>query len=207
MHDHIGMIMRITREYSGNLNIIIVMKAISLFLGLILAMPILTFGHAVSDNTSPSSESSNEAVADHQEINLYTFEYQVLPVLASYLPPQPESIALLSRPEFATDSLGIKVDLAPCDIAVTVVGEGDERAVVWTMPEPPKVPLAQYIAYIPDKDNGNYRIFYLEKSFDFGNGPLWVLGTATPEGHSNYGDVDNPESPEKFADLIYSVIR
>lgn len=183
------------------------MKAISLFLSLILAMPILTFGHQALDNTSPSSESSNEAVVDQQEINLYNFEYQVLPVVASSLPLQPESTVLLSRPEFATDSLGIKVDLAPCDIAVTVVGEGDEQAVVWTMPAPPRVPLAQYIAFIPDKNNGYYRIFYLEKSFDFGNGPLWVLGTATPEDHSNFGDVDYPESPEKFADLIYSVIR
>lgn len=183
------------------------MKAISLLLSLILAMPILTFGHQALDNTSPSSESSNEAVVDQQEINLYNFEYQVLPVVASSLPLQPESTVLLSRPEFATDSLGIKVDLAPCDIEVTVVGEGDEQAVVWTMPAPPRVPLAQYIAFIPDKNNGNYRIFYLEKSFDFGNGPLWVLGTATPEDHSNFGDVDYPESPEKFADLIYSVVR
>lgn len=201
------MIVRIICEYYGNLIVSIIMKALTLLLSMILAMPVLTFGHEAPDNTSPSSESSDEAVVDHQEINLYSFEYQVLPVLASYLPPQPESIALLSRPEFATDSLGIKVDLDHRDIAVTVVGKGDEQGVVWTMPEPPKVPLAKYIAFIPDKNNGNYRIFYLEKSFDFGNGPLWVLGTATSEGHSNYGEVDYPESPERFADLIYSVIR
>lgn len=189
-----------------NLNFSIIMKALSFFLSLIFAMPILAFSNQDHDVTSPSSEYSNEDVTG-QEINLYGFEYQVLPVLASYLPPQQESAVLLSHPEFATDSLGIKVDLDPSDIKVTTVGEGEEQAVVWTMPAPPRVPLAQYIAFIPDKGNGNYRIFYLEKSFDFGDGPLWVLGTATPESHSNYGDVDFPASPEKFAELIYSVIR
>lgn len=182
------------------------MKALSLFLSLILAMPILAADYQGSDDPSQSSESSKDAVAE-QQINLYGFEFQVLPVLATYLPFQQESAVLLSNPEFATDSLGIKVDLDPRDIEVTTVGEGEEQAVVWTMPAPPRVPLALYIAFIPDKGNGNYRIFYLEKSFDFGDGPLWVLGTATPEGHSNYGDVDFPASPEKFAELIYSVIQ
>lgn len=182
------------------------MKALSLFLSLIFAMPIFAFSNQGVDVPSPSSEYSNEDVTG-QEIDLYSFEFQVLPVLASYLPPQPESAVLLSHPEFATDSLGIKVDLNPRDIKVTTVGKEEAQAVVWTMPAPPRVPLALYIAFIPDESNENYRIFYLEKSFDFGDGPLWVLGTATPEGHSNYGDVDYPASPEKFTELIYSVIH
>lgn len=141
------------------------------------------------------------------EMRLYDFEFIMLPALASGVQPGQDGVDLLSTTDYVLGPrlrrAGYHITLDPKDIKVDVIGQGDGAIVVWTMPDPPEVPLSKYIAFVPDTDQNCYRVYELEKSFNLDFiGQVWVLGIAMPGAHSNFGDVPYPATPEEFVRLI-----
>ncbi|MDE6023026.1 MAG: tetratricopeptide repeat protein, partial [Muribaculaceae bacterium] len=127
-----------------------------------------------------------------KEIDLYSFEFQFLPMFARELKPGETALEILCNKQYIIgiilpgNGYSIPVDIG--EIRVDKIGNGDGAIVVWTMPEPKKIPLARYIAFVPDMAGDNYSVYTLERSLDWdGNGPLWVLGLTQKSGHSNFG--------------------
>ncbi len=50
------------------------------------------------------------------------------------------------------------------------------------------------MAFVPEKDKDGHRLITLEKSLFV----PWVLGEAHQGSHSNFGEIDEPSSPEDF---------
>lgn len=159
---------------------------------------------------SPDENSTDSVAVDRKqltEIDLYEFEFRFLPVVANSVSPGEQGVEILSDTEYLMREIlprfGCFVALNPNEIKTEAVGEGDETVVVWKMPQPEKMPLAGYVAFVPEKESDKYKVFYLELSINFdGDGPAWVLGVINDEGHANYGSVKDPQSSENFVKLI-----
>ncbi len=146
-------------------------------------------------------------ISEIQEMDLYPFEFQFLPSLATQLSPGKESQRILCNPKTMIKDLpfsnGYIVDLNPKDVKVTKVGEGVETAIVWTMPDPEKMPFPKYIAFVPNSEKSGYSVYYLELSISFNDdGQVWVLGRSEGDSHRNFGLIPYPETAEKFIESI-----
>ena len=163
---------------------------------------------------SPEENSMDSVAVDRKqltEINLYEFEFRFLPVVANSVSPDEQGVEILIDTEYLMREIlprfGCFVILNPNEIKTEVVGDGNEAVVVWQMPQPEKMPLAGYIAFVPEKESDKYKVFYLESSINFdGEGPAWVLGVMNDDGHANYGSVKDPQSPENFVKLIRKLV-
>lgn len=172
---------------------------------------------AASDTVDENLKKTAQAILDEQdskckEIDLYRFEFNFLRDVANTSIPSTDSIELLSNKDDKLYSeLALKGYTLPEEekaIKIDVIGEGDEAIIVWTMPYPKEVPLASYIAFVPDKEANNYRLFTLERSFNWDGGdPIWILGYSHQGGHSNYGDIPYPRTPKKFVKQILKVMK
>ena len=166
--------------------------------------------NADEDSKITARRMKDQLYAELKEIDLYGFEFQFLPYFASRVVPGETGLEILCNKEYvigiklAENGYSIPIDIT--DVKVDRIGEGEDTIVVWTMPEPEKVPLARYIAFVPDKEAGNYHVYTLERSFDWdGNGPLWILGLTRKDEHSNFGDIPYPETPQEFAEQVLKV--
>ncbi len=76
------------------------------------------------------------------------------------------------------------------------------------MPYPKEMPLASYIAFVPDKEANNYRLYTLERSLNWDSPePLWILGYTYKDGHSNFGDIPYPDTAEVFVKYVLKVMN
>lgn len=188
------------------------MKRVSIFVFAFMGLLANAGNQDVSLSEIPNedyNEESTDRVKRLTEISLYEFEFRFLPMLASNITPDEETVLMLSDCTYLMRELlpqyGCYVALRPKEIEVEVVGEGEESVVVWKMPKPVEMPLAAYIAFVPYKesDTYKYKVFYLELSINFdGEGSAWVLGVMNDDGHANYGNVKAPKSAIQFVNLI-----
>lgn len=150
--------------------------------------------------------------SDYREIDLYKFEFNFLRDVAASCPPSEKSIEFLINKDdelfYALEQLGFYLPEEKKAIKIDVIGEGDEAIVVWSMPYPEEMPLASYIAFVPDKEANNYRLYTLERSLNWdGIEPLWILGYTYKDGHSNFGDIPYPSTPEEFVSHVIKVMK
>lgn len=154
-----------------------------------------------------------EINADLKDIRLYDFEFRFLPAFAAGVKPdRAGTTELLSDIGYICGKrlarAGYKFPFDYSDIKADVIGEGDSAIVVWTLPDPPEIPLAKYIAFVPDTETNTYKVYTLEKSIDWGGSEetVWILGIAQPSGHSNLGQIGYPATPAEFADIITRIL-
>lgn len=148
--------------------------------------------------------------SDLKEIDLYQFEFSFLKNVANKCSPSIDSLNILLNKDNEIfnllEQMGYYLPEDQNEIKTDVIGEGDEAIVVWTMPEPKEIPLARYIAFVPDKDANNYRLYTLERSLNWdGIDPVWILGYSYNGGHSNFGEIPYPSSAEEFVDWVLKV--
>ncbi len=170
-----------------------------------------------SDKADEHLKETAKAILEGQdsnlkEIDLYQFEFNFLRNVANTCSPSVESIEFLSNKDdeifYVLEQLGYYLPDEHKEIKIKVIGKGDDGIVVWTMPEPKEMPLARYIAFVPDKEANHYRLYTLERSINWdGEGPAWILGYSYKDGHSNFGDVPYPSTPEKFVKEVLKVIN
>ncbi len=170
-----------------------------------------------SDKADEHLKETAKAILEGQdsnlkEIDLYQFEFNFLRNVANTCSPSVESIEFLSNKDdeifYVLEQLGYYLPDEHKEIKIKVIGKGDEGIVVWTMPEPKEIPLARYIAFVPDKSANHYRLYTLERSINWdGEGPAWILGYSYENGHSNYGEIPYPSSSEKFVKQVLKVIN
>lgn len=144
-----------------------------------------------------------------EEVNiaLYGFEFKYLPIVAEEVLPNESGQKTLCDKDymigFRLTLSGYTLPIDEKDICIDMVGEGLEGVVVWTMPYPEDVPLARYIAFVPDLKANKYIVCILERTYDFdGKGPQWILGEVNKSIIINHGFVDYPFTPEEFVALI-----
>lgn len=147
-----------------------------------------------------------------KEIDLYRFEFSFLRDVADTCVPSKDSIDILLNKDneifYLLEQIGYYLPEDQKEIKFDVIGVGDDAIVVWTMPEPKEIPLARYIAFVPDKEANNYRLYTLERSLNWdGIEPLWILGLTYKDGHSNFGDILYPSTPEEFVTQVLKVIN
>ncbi|MDE6553366.1 MAG: tetratricopeptide repeat protein [Muribaculaceae bacterium] len=150
--------------------------------------------------------------ANLKEIDLYRFEYSFLRYIANSCIPSTDSIDILLNKDneifHLLEQIGYYLPEEQKEIKIDMIGEGDEAIVVWTMPEPKEIPLARYIAFVPDKEANNYRLYTLERSLNWdGIDPVWILGYSYADGHSNFGEIRYPSTPEEFVDQVLKVMK
>lgn len=75
--------------------------------------------------------------------------------------------------------------------------EKDAKIVVWTFPMPKKMPLCRYVAFVPD-GKGKCKTLTLEKSL----GDVWIVGTITDTGHTNFGEIPYPDNASAFVKAL-----
>lgn len=150
--------------------------------------------------------------ADTKSIDLYLFEYQYIPMIAKGVVPCETGLEILCNVDYITGpclaNFGYSFPEDQKDIKIDVIGKGEDAVAVWTMPEPKIIPLARYIAFVPDLQANNYMVYTLEKSIDWdGEGQTWVLGLTCQDGHSNFGGVPYAETPDDFVNIVMRIIN
>ncbi|MDE6485389.1 MAG: hypothetical protein K2L14_08350 [Duncaniella sp.] len=171
------------------------MKIKSLFTLLIFA---LTSIIAVAQDTDKSKP----------VFRLYDLEYQIMPMIAnSAIPGELNEEALTDiKPVInaLAEGYSLELEFNPDEIVAQPFVRGDVRGIVYTFPEPFKMPLAKFGAIVFTSVTEN-RYFTLESSLKFGEdeSKCWVLGeTSAPGNHRNFGIVPDCDSPEAFIDLL-----
>lgn len=143
-----------------------------------------------------------------KEMRLYDFEYRFLPTFAAGVKPKADAYGLLCDIKYITGlrlaRMGYQLPVDAANIFAEKFGEGDEAIVVWTMPMPAEIPLARYIAFLPDKKDNCFKVFTLEKSFNFDDGEdTWILGQINSDmSHVNLGNIVYPQTAENFAEVL-----
>ncbi|MBD5369185.1 MAG: hypothetical protein HDR83_08005 [Bacteroides sp.] len=139
---------------------------------------------------------------------LYDLEYKIMPDIANTTVPgelYEESLVDVKPVINAlVEYYGLVLEFNPDEIIAQPFVRGDVRGVVYTFPEPLKMPLAKYGAIVFTSVTEN-RYFTLESSINFGEGEskCWVLGeTVSAVSHRNFGMVPDCNSPEEFIDLL-----
>ena len=113
-------------------------------------------------------------------MDLYEFEYHLLPFIAKCIT------------EMNCD--GVEWDWN--DLSLADIRSGENSVLVFTLPEPYRVPLAKYAAIVAHPDFRT-ECFTLEKSYD-----CWMLCGVDGESHRNFGEVPECSSPEEFVKAI-----
>ena len=170
-----------------------------------------------SDNADENIKKAAQSALDGKnsvlkEIDLYQFEFSFLRDIADTNSPSMDSMDILLNKDnkifYLLEQIGYYLPEDQKEIKFDVIGEGDEAIVVWTMPEPKEIPLARYIAFVPDKEANNYRLYTLERSLNWdGIDPVWVLGYTYKNGHSNFGEVPYPSTPEEFVRQVLKIVK
>ncbi|MDE5786411.1 MAG: hypothetical protein K2H98_07760 [Duncaniella sp.] len=139
---------------------------------------------------------------------LYDLEYKIIPVISnSSVPGELNEESLLDlKPVINTlvENYALALEFDPNDIKVQPFVRGDVRGIVYTFPDPYKIPLAKFGAIVFTSVTEN-RYFTLEASINFGEeeSECWILGeTSAPGTHRNFGIVPDCESPEAFIDVL-----
>ncbi|MDE6582646.1 MAG: hypothetical protein K2K47_09000 [Duncaniella sp.] len=171
------------------------MRIRSLLSFIVIALTSVLLSAQSADNNKPA-------------FRLYDFEYQIMPMIANAaIPGELNEEALLDvKPVIKelADGYGLNLEFNPDEIIAQPFVREDVRGIVYTFPEPFKMPLAKYGAIIFTSVTEN-RYLTLESSLNFGEGEekCWVLGETTEPGHhSNFGIVPDCDSPEAFIDLL-----
>ncbi|MBD5343479.1 MAG: hypothetical protein HDR90_00630 [Bacteroides sp.] len=167
---------------------------------------------AVEDYEAPRKEIQTE---DTRELSLYGFEYQLIPHLINVcqeeLPTSEELVRYMSNPDWIFGTvlpqyrMRCSFDTAAVKVLSTTAGK-DVAVIVYTFPAPDKSPLAKYGAIVVNPNGATY--YTLERAdeirlFDDKDGDAWILGTtSSKKGHSNYGEVKDCATPEKFIALL-----
>ncbi len=169
-----------------------------------------------SDNADEKIKQTAKAILEGQdsnlkEMDLYRFEFNFLIDVADTCVPSADSIEILSNEDdaifYLLEQIGYYLSVQG-EIKIDIIGEGDEGIVVWTMPEPKEIPLARYIAFVPDKEANNYRLYTLERSLNWDDiDPVWILGYCYNGGHSNFGEIPYPSTPEEFVNQVLKVFN
>lgn len=169
-----------------------------------------------SDNADEKIKQTAKAILEGQdsnlkEMDLYRFEFNFLIDVADTCVPSADSIEILSNEDdaifYLLEQIGYYLSVQG-EIKIDIIGEGDEGIVVWTMPEPKEIPLARYIAFVPDKEANNYRLYTLERSLNWDDiDPVWILGYCYNGGHSNFGEIPYPSTPEEFVGQVLKVFN
>lgn len=164
--------------------------------------------------TTPSCLGDSDDSDDSENVNLklYEFEFKFLPEIAREALPTESGQKFLCDKDyvigFRAHLSGYTLPVDKKDIRVVVIGEGLDGVVVWTMPYPEDVPLARYLAFVPDREANKYIIFTLERTYDFdGKGAQWILGEINDHRIFNYGIVEYPFTPEDFVALVMAHIK
>ncbi|MDE6632809.1 MAG: tetratricopeptide repeat protein, partial [Muribaculaceae bacterium] len=170
-----------------------------------------------SDNADENIKKAAQSALDGKnsvlkEIDLYQFEFSFLRDIADTNSPSMDSMDILLNKDnkifYLLEQIGYYLPEDQKEIKFDVIGEGDEAIVVWTMPAPKEIPLARYIAFVPDKEANNYRLYTLERSLNWdGIDPVWVLGYTYNNGHSNFGEVPYPSTPEEFVRQVLKIVK
>lgn len=150
--------------------------------------------------------------AEPTQMSLYQFEYRFLIMVCRELRPSAKSAKELNDPKYIIDDLltasYYRLDLKPADVQSKIFGEGKTAVVVWTMPYPEDIPLARYIAFVPDPDKDSYRVITFEKSMELDGVQYWALGESLPEGsHGNHGFFPLPDSAKAFYELVMTQLQ
>lgn len=141
-------------------------------------------------------------------MRVYDYQYQFLPILAGHTETGDVGMYMLGTPMIADKILKESDIVSPFksdDITVDTIRHNDETIIVWTFPEPKEVPIALYIAFVPD--NGHYSVYTLEKTFNFDDNELWIIGGITSGSHTSYTDIPRPASPEDFVAKLLETIK
>ena len=137
-------------------------------------------------------------------MRIYDYQYRLLPMLAERTEIGDAGMYFLGTPLKANEILeqsGIVSPFKPAEIAVDTVSHKDGTIIVWTFPEPKEIPLALYVAFVPE--NEHYSVYTLEKTLNLGDEELWVIGGMTSEAHASYTHIPRPASPRDFtAELL-----
>lgn len=132
-------------------------------------------------------------------MDLYEFEYHLLPFIAKCITED------AMDPEFYSskaDIIGVTemncdgVEWDWNDLSLADIRSGENSVLVFTLPEPYRVPLAKYAAIVVYPDFRT-ECFTLEKSYD-----CWMLCGVDGESHRNFGEVPECASPEDFVKAI-----
>ncbi len=143
-----------------------------------------------------------------QKFRLYDLEYQIMPMIVNAaIPGELNEEALLDVTPVINslaEAYNLQLEFNPADIKAEPFVRGDARGVVYTFPEPVKMPQAKYgaVVFVSVTEN---RYLTLESSINFGEGEskCWVLGeTMAPGVHRNFGIVPDCDSPAAFVDLL-----
>ncbi len=128
----------------------------------------------------------------------YAYFFSYLPEMASQIPQDAEYEYFMSDPySINTGILRRNHELSPFtdeQIKAQKIDYNGTPIYVWTFPMPEECPLCLYVAFVPEKDKDGHRLITLEKSLFV----PWVLGEAHQGSHSNFGEIDEPSSPEDF---------
>lgn len=154
-----------------------------------------------------------------QQARYYDFVFQLLPRLLSEMPVSDKTWEMLMDPNyvvriFKRNHYNINKDLS--NVKAEAVPSDSGEIIVWTMPEPEEMTEPKYIAIVPDGDH--YRMFTLEKTFDFEGkfkgDPYFAGGANFKAGdrmasHFSFGEyVDGKTcTPEQFVKLIGSYLK
>lgn len=149
-----------------------------------------------------------KAQESNATMRVYDYQYQFLPMLAERAETGDVGMYMLGTPLIADKILkesDIVSPFKPDDITVDTIRHNDDTIIVWTFPEPKEVPIALYIAFVPD--NGHYSVYTLEKTFDFDNNELWVIGGMKTRAHTSYTDTPRPASPQDFVSKLLKTLH
>lgn len=150
-----------------------------------------------SGTTLNAMETDNPAPV--HEMPPYAYFFQWLPGVSAQVPVSYGSL-LLSSPKDLNSEMPeenkLKSPFSDEQIAVEAVETAVGTVYVWRFPEPERVPLCLFAAFVPR--DGKYTYYTIEKSFE----DCWVLGHMTDEVHSNYGTVERPADASAFVELL-----
>lgn len=154
-----------------------------------------------SDKTvEPASQIDNLSENKPQELRRYDYFFRWIPGIISELGDYPGFEQFLVDPEIinseAFEMSGYVSPFADSDIKVESLNEDTAKVIVWTFPEPQKIPECSMVAFVVDK--GTTKYFTIEKSLD----DCWVLGTQSASAHSNYGAVERPADADAFVEIL-----
>ena len=171
------------------------------------------------DLTIAQDTQSLEQKTKSNSINLYDFEFKVLPKIIgicktsmSFQSSQEEVFNYLSNKENIIGGLN-KLNLSPTfDINDFKVDLSEKMpnggVIVYTFPTPKESPLAKYGAVVIQNNEVNFYTLEFSQNVGFNENGIpelkteWFLGEPTETGHKNFGLVKDCPTPRSFIELL-----